>query len=204
MVAEWFSILRRWDTARATGEYPVVKPRHCFLSSIVPTIAVCTCFSSMCLTRDPVELSLDELLAKSDCVVLAKVEQTAKSGQYKDLDSLYFDEYVVTVEVCSVLKGTIDRGSKLAVVAYRSNGKGMPGNFGSTMRLLTRGFAACICCIFANAEKLGCLQVATGMEGILIFWSHQVDLCGEAVDARPSLARPWSTIKYLPRNRFIS
>lgn len=88
--------------------------------------------------RDPVSLTLDELFEKSDAVIVGRVLKVERTAEFKDLDSTYFDECCVTIEVLSALKGEPKRKDKITVVAYESNGLGMPGNFGSEMKLFDK------------------------------------------------------------------
>jgi len=101
---------------------------------IAIAVVVYASFPQSGFARDP-HSRLDELLEKSDVVVLAKVTQFTKSSRYSDLDARGFDEFSVEVEVRSLFKGELKRGAKITVVAYKSTGKGGPGNFGSTLRL---------------------------------------------------------------------
>ena len=94
----------------------------------------------LCSARDPVSMTLDDLFAKSDAVVLASVKRVMASHRYRDLDVESFDEFAVVVEIRSTLKGETQRKATETIIAYKSNGKSMPGNFGSTMNLFDQEF----------------------------------------------------------------
>ena len=85
--------------------------------------------------RPPATMTLDEMLVKSDAVIIAQVKKVNKSNKYRDLSTKYFDEYAVVVCVYADFKGTLHRGDNATIIAYDFNGKGAPGNFGSTLRL---------------------------------------------------------------------
>lgn len=88
-----------------------------------------------CDARDPAEMTLDQLREKSDVVILGAVVKVASSNRYADLDAKDFDELSVTIEIRGTLKGQLKPMTKVTVIAYKPNGKGMSGNFGSTMRI---------------------------------------------------------------------
>ena len=96
--------------------------------------AFCPGLEQSCQARDPVSY-LDELFNKADAVVLVKVVEATKAVRYSDLNPKHFEEYMVEFEVRSSFKGGLNRGTRATVVAYKSNGRGAPGNFGSTLQL---------------------------------------------------------------------
>ncbi len=92
-------------------------------------------FFTCCLARarDPIPFTLNELNAKSDLIVIGRVEKSTPSNKHKALSQEYFDEFEVTFKVLTVLKGGAKHSDSLAIIAYKSNGRGIPGNFGSLM-----------------------------------------------------------------------
>jgi len=108
--------------------------------SLFTCMAMAFCHSAFVyIARDPVKMTLDKLFAKSDAVVLAQVERFSKASRYHDLGAGSFDEYTVAIVVRATFKGEVKRGAKEVVVAYKSNGLRMPGNFGSTLQLFEEG-----------------------------------------------------------------
>jgi hypothetical protein len=99
------------------------------------TIAVMLVNSAIVRARDPVQMSLAQLAEKSDIVVIGRIENATPSNQYADLNKKLFDEFSVRIKILSNLKGEVKRGDVITVITYKNNGKGMPGNFGSVMKI---------------------------------------------------------------------
>ena len=91
--------------------------------------------SAIVRARDPVQMSLAQLAEKSDIIVIGRIENAIPSNQYADLNKKLFDEFAVRIKILSTLKGEVKRGDVITVITYKNNGKGMPGNFGSVMKI---------------------------------------------------------------------
>lgn len=99
------------------------------------TIGMLLANSAIVGARDPVKMSLAELAEKSDIIVIGRIEKTVASDKYADLDKELFEEFAVRIKILSTLKGEVKRGEAITVITYKNNGKGMPGNFGSVMKI---------------------------------------------------------------------
>ncbi len=84
--------------------------------------------------RDPLKLNFQQLYERSDLVLICHALEKKRSPRFTDLDPQQFEEIVVTVNALTVLKGELERNQKADIVIYESKGKGMPGNFGSTLK----------------------------------------------------------------------
>ena len=145
LASSWISVLWRWDPSSSS----TTRDDHMVNIALFGSLAFCSLFTCTaivfchsvfaCIARDPVKMTLDALFAKSDAVVLAQVERFSRVSRYHDLGAGFFDEYAVTIVVRATLKGEVKRGANEVIIAYKSNGLGMPGNFGSTLRLFDQG-----------------------------------------------------------------